>query len=206
MSRHSFRSQPTLQRSGGGGPPAIVALGLLALVGVGGGVVLGKLVQGSAPALEVSYPAHPVDEPATSATSPPPTPQAQVRTGAPVMQPSPEPRVAPAVARIKANAPVSSLRKPKATRHADVAPPPEESWAQQQQDYERARAAYDANERTAGYRWAQQNNIRFERYCRIAAQRTSAFVEGCMSFLHPGPSGGDDKSGPSPGARLPEQG
>ena len=50
-------------------------------------------------------------------------------------------------------------------------------------DYERARDAYDANERKEGYRWAQTNRIRLPRHCRTAAQRTAAFVEGCMSYV-----------------------
>ena len=70
---------------------------------------------------------------------------------------------------------------------APVLKPPtqQQQWERQRLDYERARDVYDANERTEGYRWAQDNKIRFQRYCRTAAQRTPAFMEGCMNYLRP---------------------
>jgi hypothetical protein len=84
---------------------------------------------------------------------------------------------------------------------------PQEQWERQKIDYEIARAAYDQNERSAGYRWAEQNNIKVQRYCRLAAQRTSAFAEGCTSYLQAArkPRAPDDKAIP-PSPPQPDQG
>jgi hypothetical protein len=88
---------------------------------------------------------------------------------------------------------------------AVAAPAPAQASPEQQQaDYQRARAAYDADERTAGYRWAQQNNIRIRSYCHIAAQRTPAFQEGCMNYLRPKRGRAGDQPAEAPAAR--EQG
>jgi hypothetical protein len=108
---------------------------------------------------------------------------------------------------IRAKASVAPrIPRPARAAHSEPAPSitPQQAWEQQQVDYERARAAYDAGERTAGYRWAQQNNIRLQRYCRVAAERTPAFVEGCMNYLRPGRS---DSAPQEPVAEHPpEQG
>jgi hypothetical protein len=69
-----------------------------------------------------------------------------------------------------------------------VAISPQKAWEEQRQAYERAVAAYDANEASEGYRWAQQNHIRLEQYCRVAERRTPAFMQGCLSYLRREPA------------------
>jgi hypothetical protein len=118
-----------------------------------------------------------------------------------------KPRAVAPVVRVKAAAHARSSRpsRPKPL----AAPEPttsQESWEQQQQDYQRARASYDANERMAGFRWAQQNNIKTVRYCRVASLRTVAFVEGCMNYVRPGRTGGSTKPRDAVDAVPPEQG
>ncbi|WP_133255002.1 hypothetical protein [Phenylobacterium hankyongense] len=106
------------------------------------------------------------------------------------VQATPEPQAAPPpVVKLKAPTPA------RVARVARTAKPPsyptfkpmttQEQWERQQLDYERARHAYDADERREGYRWAQQNNIKVKRYCAAAEQRSPAFVDGCMDYLRP---------------------
>ncbi|CAN7241396.1 hypothetical protein LJR219_000962 [Phenylobacterium sp. LjRoot219] len=66
---------------------------------------------------------------------------------------------------------------------------------QQRQDYARAVETYDANERAEGYRWAQQNRIRLNRYCRAAEGRTPAFLQGCLNYVRQEPSGAAERAG-----------
>src|SRR6185437_6519357 len=96
----------------------------------------------------------------------------------------------------------------KAKAPAPVAKPlsPQEQWEQQRHDYEIARAAYDTNERSEGFRWAQQNKIRLPRYCRAAEQRDPAFVEGCMGYLNRAQSRGSDRPQAAPATDAPDQG
>lgn len=209
MSSHRFRSQPALQRSGGHGPPAVVGIGLLAAAGVAAGALIGFQMQvPSSPAGPGgSWGGLPVDQAAPAA--------ALARLAAappPVVAPTPAPitaaaATAPPHGLLKAKA-LAAVKPPRAVKPARVvamAEPPAETYEDQQRDYQKARAAYDADERTAGFRWAQQNNIRLQRYCRVASQRTPAFVEGCMSYLRP--HRGDTADRPADdGARPSEQG
>jgi hypothetical protein len=71
-----------------------------------------------------------------------------------------------------------------------LAPSPQQAWEQQRLAYERALAAYDANEKAEGYRWAQQSHIRLERYCRAAERRTPAFLRGCLAAVRAEPPPG----------------
>jgi hypothetical protein len=209
MSRHRFRSQPTLQRSGEQGPSAMVGVLILALIGVGAGAWLGQLGRGPAPQAGTGYPATPMDEPMTVAAASPAA-QVQPTTAAPqaiVLDEKSGSRGAPPP-------PVLGAKATKSIRPTHSRPPQllaavtpirsQAGWEQQQQDYERARTAYDANERVAGYQWAQQNRIRIVRYCRVAAQRTPAFVDGCLNYLAARRTGGSAKprepaNDPSPG-------
>jgi hypothetical protein len=209
MSRHRFRSQPALQRSGGHGPPAIIGLGLLAAAGLAGGALIGNLVHTPGVAPDAAWGVGPTDQPAAVAAAEP-KPVPAVPPAAPpavAVAAAPAPQAAPAeLVRAKAAAPARRprLAKPVRVATAEPAKAPADP-AQQQADYARARAAYDADERMAGFRWAQQNNIRIRSYCRIAAQRTPAFVEGCMNYLRPKHGQSADRP-PEPDVRAAEQG
>jgi len=179
MARRQFRSQPTLQRSGGRTPVALVSLCLIAGAGLGLGAVVGTISTtpsaGRADHLAVAA----LDSPATAAAArpraPPPAASAAPTPGVATLQ-----RVAAVAA---AHAPARKAR-PVAARpaHKDEAAgedkplSPQEQWARQRHDYDIARAAYDASERNEGFRWAQQNRIRSPRYCRVAERRDLAFV------------------------------
>ena len=159
----------------------------MALIAIGAGAFIGELARGPAPAPATSPSAGPTEQPAAIVASPRPP---QTPTPAPprrtvfeaTSDSSPAP---PPVLGVKKTRSVHSSYQTRPPTFAAAEPPanPQESWEQQRQDYERARAAYDANERTAGFQWAQQNSIRTARYCRVAAQRTPAFVDGCLSYL-----------------------
>jgi hypothetical protein len=180
-----------------------VALSLLAGVGVGAGAVVGNLLRASGPPLEHAAAKSPIDQPATVAATPPP--QAPLVAAAPAapqnagVQVAALPQTAPPGGRVQ-KAVARPTPKPKPVKKISLTPlSPREQWERQQVDYEIARAAYDANERKEGYRWAQENNIRLQRYCRVAAQRTAAFVDGCLSYSNrgrgdkPEPQGASDQ-------------
>jgi hypothetical protein len=222
MSRHQFRSQPALQRSGGHGPPAIIGLGLLAAVGIVGGALIGNLARGPAPATDGTWNAGPTDQPAAVASAPPlaAAPAVSAASPAQIKPGLAKPGLAkPGLAALAQTAPpaplvrahaVASPKRPRPVRAARVAAaepaPAQVSPEQQQADYRRARAAYDADERTAGFRWAQQNNIRIRSYCHIAAQRTPAFQEGCMNYLRPKHDRAGDQPAEAPVSHQPGQG
>jgi hypothetical protein len=192
MSRRHFRSQPALQRSGGGHvSSAIFGLVLLAAIGMGVGALIREFADEPAPEAAMTYPGQSMDAAATLAPAPTPSQTGPAAPQAPPLEATPEPPAAPPMVKVKSTAPAKASRM---ARPQPVPAPgpaaPQVTWEQQRQDYERARAAYDASERTAGRRWAQENKIRTARYCRTAAQRTPAFLEGCMSYLAPARSGG----------------
>lgn len=179
-----FRSQPTLQRSRGPAAPAVVALSLIGLVGVGGGALVGRFLANLPEARPIAQRAAPSDRaalaPPEPAAAPAETPSAQA-AAAPVEAAA----RAPPVKTVKARTLARATHAPHASGFPTARPQtPREQWEQQRIDYEIARAAYDANERQEGYRWAQQNKVRLARYCHAAAQ-PDAFVEGCMTFLRP---------------------
>ena len=202
MSRHRFRSQPTLQRSGGRWSSAVIGITLLALIAIGMGALIGELTRGADLAPAGRYPAGPIDEPATFAAAPP----------APQAQPAPAaPRANVLEARsVSGGVLTKSARQPRKSRPqtfpAAGTASPQEGWEQQRQEYERARAAYDADERSAGYQWAQQNRIRIVRYCQVASQRTPAFVEGCLNYLAARRTGGSPKPRDAPSALAQDHG
>jgi hypothetical protein len=152
--------------------------------------VVGNLLRASGPPLEHAAAKSPIDQPATLAATPPP--QAPVVAAAPAapqnagVQAAALPQAAPPGGRLQ-KAVARPAPKTKPVKKITLAPlSPHELWERQQVDYEIARAAYDANERKEGYRWAEQNNIHLQRYCRMAAQRTAAFVDGCLSYANRG--------------------
>lgn len=186
MSRHSFRSQPTLQRSGGWRPSsAFLGLGGLIVVGLAFGAVMNALqerpVSGElygaggltpaavAPAEALPAAAAPPAAPPLLAALPPVTAEVAAR---PAARPRPARAAQPARAQLAS------------------APAPAPSWEQQRRDYEHAVELYDANERAEGRRWAQANRIRTERYCRAGEQRTAAFMQGCLSYVRKEPAAG----------------
>ena len=201
MSRHRFRSQPALERSGGRTPSTILGLCLAAGIALGAGALVTTLYRSLAPdappavaqvdeptRLGFMQPAPPMELPAVA---PPPA-------SAPA---APEPQATPAPsARVKAPPPVRPFHKAKPPSYLALnSPTPQQQWERQRLDYERARNVYDANERQAGYRWAQDNKIKVQRFCRAAQQRTPAFMEGCMSYLRTSETKGQDSR---PAGRL----
>src|SRR5262245_42967068 len=100
MSRHRFRSQAALQRSGGGRSGWIVALGLLFLGGFGVGIV-GERSLRPTPVDEGVYPGSPTEVAAALAAAPPPPERAQFAPAAPL----PEPRAAVEAVAAKAEPP-----------------------------------------------------------------------------------------------------
>jgi hypothetical protein len=111
-----------------------------------------------------------------------------IEVPSPVIQataPAPPAVAAPVVSVEKAKA---VRRTPPASRRTDVvvlasAPAATPSHERQQQDYEQALARYQENERAAGYQWASDNRVSRSRYCKSAAQRTPAFMQGCLTFV-----------------------
>ena len=178
MSRRRFRSQPTLRRSGGRTPSAILAFSLAAVIGVGAGGLVGVFLRGLEDSSQRPAAERTAERPPVTAPTAPAGPQL-------IAQAIPEPSAAPARTVKAALAPPPNKSRP--AKPAKIAPPelaaPEPDWQQQQREYEVARDAYDANERSEGFRWAQRNRIRVHRYCRAAEQRTAAFVQGCMNYV-----------------------
>lgn len=212
MSRHRFRSQPALERSGGRTPPAIVGLCLVAGIALGAGALVTTLYRGFASAPDETRAAAPADEPARLdvARNAPPAEPPPVASPPATVQASLQPQAVPAPV-VRPRAPPA----PHAARAARPAKPPDyaalnpltqqQQWERQRLDYEHAKDAYDANERSEGYRWAQANRIKVPRFCRVAAQRTPAFMEGCMNYLRP-QTKGLDKPGQSAAPQSSDQG
>jgi hypothetical protein len=196
MARHPYRSQPTLQRSGGRIRFPIVGLSLLGAAAVGIGALITPVLTAPSPppdpvgaALQQAMSAPPPAPPAPPAQEP----QAEVASADTVSSastsPAPQPGLAPKGERppriVKAKTPVATSirRRPPASDFSRLSlETPQQRWEEQRSEYEQARRAYDASERVAGFRWAQENRIAAPRHCRVAAQRTSAFMEGCMSY------------------------
>jgi hypothetical protein len=206
MSRHRFRSQPTLARSSASATSAVIGVGLLVGIGVGAGAWLGTALKGASPDSQHIYAAGPLDRPAvvSVAAAPPPAPPAVQHAA------SEAPAALPQVVLAKTRPPMRRIARAPSPVVLPVLKPlsPQEQWERKKTDYEIARAAYDENERSAGYRWAEQNNIKVPRYCRLAVQRTSAFAEGCISYLQAAhrPRAPDDKAIAPPPSLQPDQG
>lgn len=183
MARSRFRSQPALQRSGGRASTTVLGLCLVVLTAAGAGAVVSMAIRGlddwanrpeAVARIERLTPVVPA-APSPPAQAAPATPQL-AETVAP-------PMLVTETARPRA----AAERGPKPAKALKPLLPelgaPEQRWERQQQDYQQARDAYDANERAEGYRWAQQNKVRTRRYCRgLEQQRTTAFMEGCLTY------------------------
>lgn len=200
MARHRFRSQPALERSGGRTPSAIVGLCLVAGIALGAGALVTTLYRSLAP--DEPQAVAQVDEPARLgfARPAPPAEPPSVASPPAAVQAAPEPQASPTPsARAKAAPSVRTPHRAKPPSYLALKPPtPQQQWERQRLDYERARDVYDANERQAGYRWAQDNKIKVQRFCRAAQQRTPAFMEGCMNYLRPSETKGPDNRPESP--------
>lgn len=195
MSRHSFRSQPTLQRSGGWRPSSgLLALGGLAAVSLLFGAVVSH-IQENPVAVGQTYGVAGLD--AAPAQVAAPAPAAPAAEAAPPLLTVPPPQLTQASAPVAARTPAKAraVRAAKPVAEAVKAPSPQQAWEQQRQDYERAVEAYDASERKEGYRWAQANRIRLNRYCRAAEGRTPAFLQGCLSYVRAEGGGAAERAG-----------
>lgn len=183
MSRHGFRSQPALQRSRGMPSLSLFGLGGVLALGLGFGALVTALQERPVPAVQTYGPPAPAEPAAVSPPAPSPS--------GPQLQSPPQP--APLAVRLEVK-PLVRAHAPRAVRPAHVktvlAPSPQEAWEQQRQAYERALAAYDANEKAEGYRWAEHSRIRLERYCRAAERRTPAFLQGCLAYVRTEPPPG----------------
>jgi len=205
MSRNQFRSQPTLQRTGGGGGFAPLVLGFAALAGAG---ALG--------AFGLSHLNERTPSPPVEAQAAPEGDMEMALAGGPAPEPDatspiePVAQVAaPALAAAEpASKPAQHDKRPAKRRSAAVPQYPLASSAddaavqaaareRQQRDYEAAVARYAQSEHAEGYRWAKQNQVHVARYCRAAAKRTEAFMQGCLAFVARKPEQRDE--GPAPG-------
>ena len=191
MSRHGFRSQPALQRSRETPSLSLLGLGGLIALGLGFGALLTTLQERPAPGVQTygaSGLAPAAAGPAPAAIAPAPSPSAAAPP------PQSPPQSAPAAAAPPAARPPARAHPPRArtphARPAAAAPSPQQAWEQQRAAYERALAAYDASEKAEGYRWAQENRIRLDRYCRAAERRTPAFLQGCLGYVRGEPAKG----------------
>lgn len=179
MARHHFRSQPTLQRSGGGASSSLMGIGLVVVLAIGAGVLVSTTFR----ALD-TWANRPAETARAENLTPVAPAQAPAALAPQLAQAAPEAVAAPPPRIVKATAP----KKPRALKsekaESQAAPADGKAqWARQQSDYQLARTAYDANERAEGYRWARQNKVRTPRYCRpLEQQRNSAFMEGCLNY------------------------
>jgi type IV secretory pathway VirB10-like protein len=191
MSRNRFRSQPTLQRSGGGGGFGALIGGLVVLAGAGaiGAYGLSHFSdRGPAPVAEapaissVDATLAQVDAAAPLPTGPmapvaPPPPQAAV--AAPDAQPA-------GLVAVREKKPVK--RRPAGPQYPLAASAQDAAVVatareKQQRDYASAIEKYEKSEREEGFRWARDNRIRVARYCRTTGRRTDAFMQGCLAYV-----------------------
>lgn len=189
MARHRYRSQPTLQRSSRGVAGTLISLVLLAGVAVGAGALLSPLIASLAsnPAeTEGRLPDETFQVATTSSPTQAPAPAVQTEIAAP---PAETPLIEASNPQPTAKPQKSAARPARLAKAATTPVKPaavEESWEKQRREYEAAREVYDANERSEGRRWAEQNRIRIDRHCRAAEQRNAAFVEGCLAYVRSG--------------------
>lgn len=182
MSRRSFRSQPSLQRSGGWRPPSgLLTIGGLVVMGLSFGAIVSHLQQNPLTDGQ-SYGVTAQDE--AQARSAGAAPLAAAEAAPPLVTVAP-PQLTQVSAPVAARTPAKPRPRAAKPARAEAAaqPTPQQAWEQQRQDYERAVEAYDAQERSEGRRWAQANRIRLARYCRAAEHRTPAFLQGCLSHV-----------------------
>ena len=207
MTRNSFRSQPSLQRTGNGPGWGALAVGFALLAGLGGVGTYGVTHLGrgepervaEAPAMA---PAPDVDlalADAPSAGAPAATAPVIERT--PVVDPTAVQKAAAAREKQAAKR-RSAVAMYETAAAADDAAIAATALERQQRDYEVAKSKYDASEREEGYRWAKSNRVRVARYCRTTARRTDAFMEGCLAFVSRAPEAKSAGAAPQPAVEV----
>jgi|GEM_PF-5661653 len=178
MARSRFRSQPALQRSGGGASTTLLGVCLLLLTAAGAGALVSLGIRGLDNWANAPAAAPRVDRLAKIAPAPAeaaPAPQV-------VEAAAPTPQLASMSAKPHLTARTPKPAKPLKPLLADFGAR-EPRYERRQEEYKLAKDAYDANERAEGYRWAQQYRVRARRYCRdLERQRTAAFMEGCLEY------------------------
>lgn len=207
MARNSFRSQPSLQRTGDGLGWGALAAGFTLLAGLMAAGTYGVTH------LDRSEPMRVVEAPAAAAAPDvelalgdaasvnAPAATAPVIARTPVVDPSVAPKPAPAREKspTKRRSAVAMYETAAAADDAAVAATARE---RQQRDYEVAKSRYDASERDEGFRWAKSNRVRVARYCRTTAHRTDAFMEGCLAFVSRAPEAKSAGTAPQPAVEL----
>lgn len=183
MARSRFRSQPTLRRSGERASTTLLGFCLVVVTAAGAGALVSMAIRGvddwaNAPPARIER----LARGAPAAPSPPPI---QAAPTAPQVAEAvgPAPELTQKPTKVRSGTPrTSKSPQPLKPLLAELGGP-QERWERQQQAYEVARVAYDANERAEGFRWAQRNKVRTRRYCQaLEQQRTSAFMQGCLAY------------------------
>lgn len=171
-----------LQRSGGRTLPAVLVLFIPVGLALSAAVLFRAAGADYSERLEA---AAPLDEPAALAgeATPPATQAAPLAMQSTTLPTKVEPAAAKPTPKARSR-PASAQRSPKTPNYPLYkAVTPQEDWERQRRDYDRARAAYDANEQAEGFQWARRNGIKLARHCRAAQERTPAFMQGCMNYL-----------------------
>jgi type IV secretory pathway VirB10-like protein len=209
MSRNRFRSQPTLQRSGGGGGFGALIGGFVVLAGAGaiGAYGLSHFSdRGPAPVAEAPAISE-VDATLAQTDAAAPLPAGPM---APVAA-APAPPIVVAAVEPQSVRPVAVREKKPVKRRSAGPQYPLAASAEdaavvatarekQQRDYASAMEKYEKAERDEGFRWAKENRIRVARYCRTTGRRTDAFMKGCLAFVSrsaKGPDEGGSRASPA---------
>lgn len=206
MARNSFRSQPSLQRTGEGPGWGALAMGFALVAALGAAGTYGLAQLGDEPIRAAEAPAMAPAPDAELALADTPSAGAPAAT-APVIERTP-------VVDPKAVQKAAALREKQAAKRRSAVAMYETATAandaaddatareRQQRDYEAAKSKYDASEREEGYRWAKSNRVRIARYCRTTARRTDAFMEGCLAFVSRAPEAKAAGVAPQPAVEV----
>lgn len=206
MARNSFRSQPSLQRTGEGPGWGALAMGFALVAALGAAGTYGLAQLGDEPIRAAEAPAMAPAPDAELALADTPSAGAPAAT-APVIERTP-------VVDPKAVQKAAALREKQAAKRRSAVAMYETAAAandaaddatareRQQRDYEAAKSKYDASEREEGYRWAKSNRVRIARYCRTTARRTDAFMEGCLAFVSRAPEAKAAGVAPQPAVEV----
>lgn len=206
MARNSFRSQPSLQRTGEGPGWGALAMGFALVAALGAAGTYGLAQLGDEPIRAAEAPAMAPAPDAELALADTPSAGAPAAT-APVIERTP-------VVDPKAVQKAAALREKQAAKRRSAVAMYETATAandaaddatareRQQRDYEAAKSKYDASEREEGYRWAKSNRVRIARYCRTTARRTDAFMEGCLAFVSRAPEAKAAGGAPQPAVEV----
>jgi hypothetical protein len=184
MSRYTYRSQPTLQRTPDAlprwvRPTAMWSAVAVALVIASRAFTVATMEDaGPPPTIVAAAPPAPVQA----------APAAPVAVAGFVQAPagtSAEALAARLVPVEKTHVEKTHLAKTRKLATA-VPPPRQAATARSPADYGKALEAYAAQERSAGFSWARQNRVTVRDYCRATSRRTTAFMQGCMAYLETG--------------------